>query len=84
MDKKRRVPARELDNDEEDTQLYLQRKAELDPSENRLELAHGEARYEIAVERPIVEISAQACVCSKARLAVRHELRGEEHSQELA
>ena len=78
-DEAKRLP--KLGQSQEDTQPYLQRKAELEAEEKRQheldarELSHeigsGGERYEMAAER------------REGKVRTRQELRGEEHSSEL-
>ena len=66
---------------QEDTQPYLQRKAELEAEENRKnELEAREVSHEIGSGRERYEMSAEE---RGGKLRTRQELKGEEHSSEL-
>ena len=65
----------------EDSQPYLQQKAELEAKEIRKhELEAQERRYEIGNDGERYELSAEE---REGKILIRQELRGEEHSREL-
>ena len=67
----------------EENQPYLQTKAELDPTQQRLELSVEDARPEVQGESAMSELPNSRVSGPLVSLAMRHELRGEEHSKEL-
>ena len=87
-------PARIHTGSEEETQPYLQQKAELEAEEKRrLELETVEVRNEMDGRDHMNEMPAQGSEVANeidtierpamSSLEERHELKGEEHSKEL-
>ena len=63
----------------DETQMYLQRKVELNDNQRRHEMEAVDIRYELEGEDIIHEISGE----EEQTPSGRQELRGEEHAQEL-
>ena len=92
--RKRSESGKDTHGSEEETQPYLQRKAELEAEETRrLELEAVEVRYELDDRDHRNEMPAQGSEVGNeidtverpalSSLRERHELKGEEHSKEL-
>ena len=67
----------------EETQPYLQPKAELESGMDRQELAAREARFEVEGQQAMSELFTDGSPQRPSRTSGTHELRGEEHSREL-
>ena len=67
----------------DETQLYLQSKAELSTSHGRLEIDAVDACFEIQGEDAVIEIHSEGNLPRSNDVGGTHELRGEEHSKEL-
>jgi len=68
----------------EEAQPYLQPKAELDLGQGRQELAAQESDLEMSGAGAMTEMSTGDDTRRPIHLGGTHELRGEEHSKELA
>ena len=81
--RRRTVSAAEESPGRNETQLYLQSKAELGTSYGRLEMDAINACFEIQGEGAATEMCSEGNPPSSFHVGGTHELRGEEHSKEL-